>query len=121
MFSPPPTKKDVVAALQALQDIERPEGDNEGDPINSSTVYPYLSPQNQALVDHAEQLTNEYVRKPGDEGDEPNRRALTELKKAGFSAYLGPDQYDPYRLVGDVKVGDWTLDVSDPNSQTTDD
>lgn len=121
MFSPPPTKRDVVVALQALQDIERPEGDNEGDPINSPTVYPYLSPPDQALVDHALKLTNEYVRKPGDEGDEPNKRSLTELNKAGFSAYLGPDQYDPYRFVGEVKMGDWTLNVSDPNNEATDD
>ena len=121
MFSPPPTKKDVVVALQALQDIERPEGDNEGDPINSPTVYPYLSRQDQALVDHAEQITNEYVRKQGDEGEEANQRSLTELKKAGFSADLGPDQCDPYRLVGGVEVGDWTLNLSDPNNSPEDD
>lgn len=81
MFSPHPTKKEVIAALQALQDIERPEGDNEGDSINSPTVYPHLSPQDRALVDHAEKITKEYVRKRGDEGDEPNRRSLTELRK----------------------------------------
>lgn len=121
MFSPPPNKKEVVAALEALRDIERPEGDNEGDPINSSSVYPFLSPQDQAKVDHAEQVANEYMRRPGDEGDEPNKRALTELSKAGFPAYLGPDQYDPYRLVGVVKVGDWELNVSDPSNQREDD
>lgn len=121
MFSPPPTKKDVVVALQALQDIERPEGDNEGDPINSSTVYPYLSRQDQALVDRAEQITNEYVRKQGDEGEEANKRSLTELKKVGFSADLGPDQYDTYRLVGGVEVGGWTLNLSDPNNSPADD
>lgn len=121
MFSPPPNKKEVVAALEALRDIERPQGDNEGDSINSSSVYPYLSPEDQAKVDHAEQVTKEYVRKLGDEGDEPNKRSLTELKKAGIHAYLGPDQYDPYRLVGDVKVGDWDLNISDPNNQREDD
>lgn len=121
MFSPPPNKKDVVTALEALRNIERPEGDNDGDPINSRSVYPYLSAPDQAKVDHAEQVTKEYVRKLGDEGDEPNRRSLTELSKAGFPAYLGPDQYDPYRLVGDVKVGEWTLNLSDPNNQREDD
>lgn len=121
MFSPPPNKKEVVAALEALRNIERPEGDNEGDPINSPSVYPYLSPQDQAKVDHAKEVANEYIRKPGDEGDEPNKRALTELSKSGFSAYLGPDQYDPYRLVGGVKVGDWDLNVSDPSNQREDD
>jgi len=43
MFFPPrPTKKDVVQALQALESIERPYGDNEEDAINSDAVYPYL-------------------------------------------------------------------------------
>lgn len=121
MFSPPPNKKDVVTALEALRNIERPEGDNDGDPINSSSVYPYLSAPDQAKVDHAEQVTKEYVRKLGDEGDEPNRRSLTELRKVGLPACLGPDQYDPYRLVGNVQVGEWTLNLSDPNNQREDD
>ena len=122
MFSPPPTKKDVIAALQAIESIERPDGDNEGDAINSDTVYPYLSPQQQELVDHAETVTKEYVRKPGDDGDEPNRRSLTELSKAGYPASLNTDQYDPYRLVGNIAVSDeWRLDVSDSNNQPTDD
>ncbi|MDC8748562.1 hypothetical protein [Xanthomonas campestris] len=121
MYSPPSKKKDVVSALQALHGIERPGGDNEGDPINSPAVYPYLSQQDQALVDHAERITNEYVRKQGDEGEEANQRSLTELNKAGFSAGLGPDQYDPYRLVGGVEVGDWTLNLSDPNDSSADD
>ena len=59
MFSPPPNKKDVVTALEALRNIERPEGDNEGDPINSPSVYPSLSPQDQAKVDHAEEVAKE--------------------------------------------------------------
>jgi hypothetical protein len=121
MFSPPPTKKDVVTALQALQDIQRPKGDNEGDPINSSTVYPYLSQRNQELVDHAAQITNEYVRKTGDEGEEANRRSLTELTNEGFHADLGPDQYDPSRLVGGVEVGNWKINLSDPNNSPADD
>lgn len=121
MFTPPPNKKKVVAALESLQGIERPAGDNEGDPINSPSVYPNLSPEDKAKVDHAEQVTKEYVRKPGNEGDEPNSRALTELGKAGFPVSLGSDQYDPARLVGRVKVGDWELYVGDPKSQREDD
>ncbi len=31
MFLPTPTKKDAVEALRALENIEWPEGDNEGD------------------------------------------------------------------------------------------
>ncbi len=122
MFSSPPTKKDVIAALKALKNIERPDGDNEGDAINSDTVYPYLSPQQQELVDHAETVTKEYVRKLGNEGDEPNNRSLTELSRAGYTANLNTDQYDPDRLVGSVTVcNEWKLDVSDSNNQPTDD
>lgn len=115
MFFPPrPTKKDVVQALQALESIERPYGDNEEDAINSDAVYPYLSPEQQKLVDRAESVTKEYVRKQGDEGDEPNRRSLMELRKAGHSASLDPYQYDSSRLVGSVTVNEeWELDVSD--------
>jgi len=116
----PPTKNDVIAALEELQNISRPDGDNEGEPINSPAVYNNLSQENQERVDHAEETAKEYLRKPGDEGDEPNRRSITELNKAGFRSSLGQDQYDPYRLVGDIEVGDWKLDVSDPSSESDD-
>lgn len=122
MFTPPPTKKDVVRALQALGGIERPDGDNEGDAINSDSVYPYLSPEQQNLVDHAETVLKEYVRKLGDEGDEPNRRSLTELNNSGYPANLHADQHDPCRLVGRVTVNEeWELDVSDPGNETASD
>ena len=122
MFTPPPTKKDVVEALQALESIERPDGDNEGDAINSDSVYPHLSAEQQDLVDHAENVTKEYVRKPSDEGDETNQRSLTELDKSGYPASLNTDQYDPNRLVGNITVSDeWKLDVSDSSTKSTDD
>jgi hypothetical protein len=120
MFSPPPTKNDVVRALLAIKDIERPYGDNEGDPINSPSVLPKLTPSQQELVEDAESILKEYVRQPGDEGSDPNRRSLTELNKAGFRSSLGPDQYEPDRLVGQVEVGDWSLDLSDISRQTDD-
>jgi hypothetical protein len=109
----PPTKKEVVAALANLSAIARPEGDNEGDPINSAGVYNYLAPEDQKRVDHAEQITNEYLRKLGDDGVEPNRRSITELQKAGYASFLQPDRDDPCKLVGRVKVADWELDISD--------
>ena len=118
---PSPTKEEVVSALEALKDIPRPEGDNEGDPINSPGVYNSLTPENQECVDHAEEITSEYLRKPGDEGEEPNNRSITELKKAGFPSFLQRDQDDPYKLVGGVEVGEWKLDVSDPGVQGGDD
>jgi hypothetical protein len=118
---PPPTIKDVLAALEPLKDIERPEGDNEGEAINSPDVYNSLSSKDRSLVDHAEEVAREYMRKPGHEGLEPNKRAITELNKKGYSAALNVDQYDPYKLVGRVDIGDWRLDVSDQGTEHEDD
>jgi hypothetical protein len=111
------TIQDVVATFELLKNIVHPDGDNEGDPINSSNVYNSLSLNDQTLVDQAEDVAREYMRKEGDEGDEPNRRSITELGKKGYPAELHPDQYDRYRLVGYVEVGDWRLDVSDPKQR----
>lgn len=122
MFSDyqPITSKDAAEALEALKDIKRPDGDNEGDSINSPSVYNYLSPGDQELVDSAGKILYAYVRKPGDEGDKPNKRAITELKKRGYSASLNTDQYDQDRLVGHVEVGDWSLNLSDPAIRSED-
>ena len=117
---PPPTIKDVVAAIEPLKNIARPRGDNEGESINSPNVYNSLSSNAKALVDHAENVTYEYMRKAGEEGDEPNRRSITELSKKGYFASLNADQYDSSRLVGGVEVGDWYLDVSDPVDERND-
>ncbi|WP_178372355.1 hypothetical protein [Pollutimonas bauzanensis] len=121
MYSPPPTKQEVVAALDALKNIARPEGDNEGEPINSPNVYPLLTPEDQDLVDDAERIAKEYLRRPGDHGDEPNARAITELRKAGFNTSLNPDQYDQDILVGEVEISDEVvLDVGDRTHQSND-
>jgi hypothetical protein len=117
-----PTKKDVIAALQNLKGIERPYGDNEGDPINSPGIYSNLSAKDRELVDVAEDTTFRYLRKAGDEGDEPNQRAITELRKSGFDTSLNKGQYDQDRLIGEVKIDDkWTLDVSDASHESIDD
>lgn len=117
---PPPTIKDVVTALEPLRNIVRPDDDNVGLSINSPAVYNSLSANNQSLVDHAVEVTYEYMRKAGDEGDEPNRRSITELNKRGYSASLHTDQYDPCILVGYVESGDWRLDVSDSSPEIDD-
>jgi len=103
-----------------LKDIERPDGDNEGDPINSPNVYNYLSPEDQELVDNAEKILYAYVRKSGNSGDEPNKRAITELEKRDYPTSLNIDQYDQTRLVGQIEVGDWSLDLSDPTTESYD-
>ena len=112
---PPRTKEEVVAALEELRAVVRPDGDNEGDSINSPDVYDRLAPEDQERVDHAVEITSEYLRKPGDDGEEPNSRSITELRKAGFPSSLQRDRDDPYKLVGRVEVGDWELDVSTPD------
>ena len=105
-----PTFKTVKAALEAIESIERPEGDNEGDPINSDTVYPLLQPKDQRKVDAAN-IVHEYIR--NDDG-EPNRRAINTLIRNGFHASFNESQEDPLRNVGRVESGDWVIDVSDP-------
>lgn len=110
-----PTFRDVKKALDALQTIERPEGDNEGDPINSQTVYPLLKTKDQRRVDAAE-IASEYVR---NSDGTPNRRAIGTLNRNGYPIAFNEAQDDPLRMVGCVGSGDWELDLSDPvpNSQ----
>lgn len=109
-----PTIKDVIEALDALNDVKQPAGDNEGEAINSPSVYEQLPPEHQQIVDNAESVTCRYLRKPGDYGSEPNQRSITELNKHGYAARLNFDQYDQASLVGSVVVRDLVLDVSDP-------
>jgi len=106
-------KKHVVAALDQLRQISRPHGDNEGDAINDPSVYNDLSREDQKRVDHAEAVAGKYLRKIGDEGEEANARSISELRKAGYPTNLQPAQYQQDRLVGDIKVGSWTLNISD--------
>lgn len=113
MFNEPVSIKDVRHALKDVENIERPDTDNEGDPLNSPSVRNYLSDEDQNKVDHAVRICKEYVRNPA---GEPNNRSLTTLNKNGFSARFNQDQYDPYRYVGRVSVGEWDIDVSDPPS-----
>jgi hypothetical protein len=90
--------------------IDRPDGDNEGDPLNGPTIYPYLSTVQQEHVDTAEDLCCKYTRRLGGEID---RRALGHLVRKGFHTQLGPAQYEADRLVGGIDFGEMTLDISD--------
>ncbi|CAB3746046.1 hypothetical protein LMG29542_00109 [Paraburkholderia humisilvae] len=113
-----PTIQDVLAALKPLIGIPRPVGDNEGDPINGDTVFPYLSPKHQEQVQHAATVAYEYART--DDG-EANRRALNTMTRHGFRASLDPAQYEPDHLVGRVIAGEWEIDISDPRCGSADD
>ncbi|QPL30868.1 hypothetical protein [Pseudomonas fragi] len=112
-----PTLNDACHVLTSLDSIPRPYGDNEGDPINSDSVYYSLSAAHQAMVDHAEGVLKIYTRTPD---QQPNNRAIHHLQNRGFKAYLGQDQYDPYRLVGVVETQEWTLVISDPKTAEDD-
>ncbi|CAM5441260.1 hypothetical protein [Alishewanella longhuensis] len=103
----------VLQALKEVEYIERPDADNEGEFLNSPSVYNYLSSEDQEKVDHAVEVVGDYVRNPA---GKPNKRSITTLHKKGFSAHLNQDQYDPYRYVGSVTVGEWEINVSDPSS-----
>ena len=109
MFQPT-TIHDVRDALNALLSIRRPEGDNEGEPINDPSVYDLLSPSDQDCVDHAYSTVRSYVLH-GD--DEVNNRAVTTIRNSGYQINIGPDQYDPMRIAGSVTVGEWTLLIGD--------
>jgi hypothetical protein len=113
-----PTIKELLEALKPLANIPRPYGDNEGDPINSDTVFPFLSPEHQEKVLLAEEKAYEYSRTFNGQVD---RRALTTMNKNGIPANLGPSQYHQDRLVGSVTVGDWEIDISDPHNEADDD
>jgi hypothetical protein len=105
--------KDVRQASEAIENIKRPDADNEGDPLNSPLVYDYLSPEEQEKVDRVVEVLIGYVRDPA---GEPNKRSITTLNQNGFRASFNQDQYDPDRYVGSVSIGDWDIDVSDPSS-----
>jgi hypothetical protein len=103
-----PTIKELREALKPLADIPRPYGDNEGDPINGDTVFPFLSPEHQDKVRLAEEKAYEYARTFNGQVD---RRALTTMNKNGILAYLGSAQYNQDRLVGSVTFEDWKIDL----------
>lgn len=100
----------VCTALKPIERIPRPAGDNDGDPINSDTVFPYLSIVHQQQVRYAEELLYDYTRTPD---GQPNRRAINTLIRNGYPAGLGPSQDDYDLLLGRVRVGDWEIDISD--------
>jgi hypothetical protein len=83
-----PTIQAICSALKPIERIPRPEGDNDGDPINSDTVYPYLSIAHQQQVRYAEELLYDYTRTSD---GQPNRRAINTLIRQA----RGPQTYRP--------------------------
>ena len=101
----------MLNALEAVENIERPYGDNEGDYLNSPSVYNKLSPANRDKVDHAVEMVRNYVRNPM---GEPDNRAITALNNH-YDVSFHRDQYDPSRYVGKIRVGKWEINISDPS------
>ena len=64
-----PSAAEVIQALEALVDIKRPYGENEGAAINSDVIFPYLSEEEQNLIEEAERLAITYTRRPVDRPD----------------------------------------------------
>lgn len=114
----PVTIDDVRQVFEEVKGIKRPDADNEGDPLNSPSVYNYLSEKDQEKVDRAVEVASDYVR---NSAGEPNKRAITQLNKNGYEAYVEQSQYDHDRYVGRISgIGEWTLDVSDPSQEEND-
>lgn len=111
------TKASAVNVLQGLDSIRRPEGDNENMDINHPSVYQDLSPYDQRRVDEAEPILMTYVR---NNSGEPNKRSITELRKHSFEVSFNQDQYDAYRFVGRIRTENWSIDISDPETEQDD-
>lgn len=107
-----PTFREAKISLKAVAKIERPEGDNHHLNLNHREIVDALASDQQANVEEAQKVLHEFVRNADGEA---NRRAINTLIRNGFPANLGPDQYDPYRMVGHVQVGEWRIDLSDPD------
>lgn len=106
-----PTISDLRKALKPLAGIPRPFGDNEGDAINSDSVFPDLTRSDQEKVRHAETVAQEYSR--SSQGS-VSHRSVNAMTRNGFETELHPSRQDSDRLVDSVKCGDWELDISDP-------
>lgn len=110
----PLTIRDVTSVLDSLRHVQRPYGDNEGDPLNHPTVYCELPPETQHAIDCAWQTVRDYCLHPG--GD-VNKRAVGLVGKRGYSIALETSQHDPLRLSGTVEIGTWQLDLSDEQDE----
>lgn len=107
--------------FDALDAFERPEGDNDGHAWNGPSIYPYLPPEGQRIVDEIEERARDLVIRQGDWGEEADRRGLNQARKNGLDADFGVSQYNPDANSGRVGRGDRWLDLSDPNADDQDD
>jgi len=96
------TIKDIDKVISELKNIERPDADNEGDSVNSPNFYNYLSSDDKKIVDNTLSVINNYIR---NSDGTPNKRAITQMKKRGYSTSLHEGQYSENgELVGQVTI-----------------
>lgn len=97
MFGPEVDLKTVLALLEDCKDIKLPYGDNEGTDINDPENLERLQEDERDRALRADEAIRAYVRTMDGQID---NRAIGFLNKHGVETYLGPDQYDSYRMVG---------------------
>jgi hypothetical protein len=105
------TIRDVMQVIKPLEKIPRPDGDNDGDCLNSSTIINALSQEHRAQVEHAVEVLHEYTRETDGQS---KRKSVNTLTRNGFPTSLHEAQGDPMRNVGRVQIGEWEVDISDP-------
>lgn len=105
----PITINEVVADVNSIQTIERPYGDNEGDAINSSSIMSDLTEYQKDFVIKAANTVEEYI--CGHDGY-PDNKALSRIRSKGIDIYIEPDQYNPYKYIGKVRLGEWDINIS---------
>jgi len=108
MFNPI-TINDVEKALTSVGSIERPYGDNEGDAINSRSIFPELTEEEKWIVNNAVNTIEEYI--DGYDGY-PDKRAISRIQAKGIDISIGPDQNDPYKSRGKVNIGEWDINLN---------
>lgn len=114
-----PTINNVVEVLCKLAEIEYPDTDNEGESFNSKYVYPYLSPEQQEIVDNAEKTLYNYTRNPDGTS---NRRSINTLHKHGYDACLNDYQYNSSISVGKIKIdNERFIDIGDSSTENDED
>jgi hypothetical protein len=112
------TIRDVIQAIKPLAKIPRPDGDSDGDCLNSPTIIRALSQEHRAQVEHAVDVLHEYTRETDGQS---KRKSVNTLTRNGFPASLHEAQGDPMRNVGRVQIGEWEVDISDPNDDCNQD
>ncbi len=96
------TIKDVDKAIDELKKVKRPDMDNEGDSANDPDFYNYLSNDDKKIVNNATDTINNYTR---DSNGNPNKRAITQMNKRGYSTSLNIGQNsENEELVGSVEI-----------------